>query len=210
MYLSILYLSQFISIYLSIYVRLSVCLSVYIYPCTNQFQKSAWKCNVYDRVLLCKTGYVNHMESRGRREQDALPLRLGNTTCVICSKVCKSLSGLNRLMVVHKNLLQEQNKTTCTVITPFVYYQCLQDWCWFEESFESQSWWLSNHLSVYRHVGMNASLLIFMYVCMYVYMYLYECLFISIYVSIYLFFYFFLDVYIYIYMYPPTYFLISF
>ena len=46
--------------------------------------------------------------------QDTLPLKLGDTTCVIYSK------ALENYTAVCKNLLQEQNQVAFTVINQFV------------------------------------------------------------------------------------------
>ena len=58
----------------------------------SQVQKPTWKSDVWDRVLLSKNGYINHMKSREKCEQDTHPLKLGYTTCVTCSKIYKFLS----------------------------------------------------------------------------------------------------------------------
>ena len=125
--LPFMYVCIYLSIYLTSYVRI------------YQFQKLSWKCNIYYLVLLSKIWYVNHMESRGRREQDAFPLSLGKTMCVISNKVWKSLSGLKRSTAVHKNLLQETNQLTFIVVitTLSSLPQGLPDYCWFTKSSES-------------------------------------------------------------------------
>ena len=77
-----------------------------------QVQELAWKCNVFDHVLLSKAGYVNHMKFHWECESDILSLRLRDNCCVICSKVCKSLFGFKGHMAFYKNLCKEPNKVT--------------------------------------------------------------------------------------------------
>ena len=58
-----------------------------------------WQCNVCERVLLSKAGYANHLKSPNisQKQSDCinlLPSPSTETTCVICSKVFNSVSGL--------------------------------------------------------------------------------------------------------------------
>ena len=49
----------------------------------SQVQEPTWRCNICDHVHS-KAGYVNHINSCKICEQDTLPSRLGDITCVIC------------------------------------------------------------------------------------------------------------------------------
>ena len=76
-----------------------------------------WKCEVCERIMLSKAGYVNHAKSHFRQQNQAayeniLPPRPADTTCVLCSKVCKSACGLKRHIVVHKNDIQQTSLKT--------------------------------------------------------------------------------------------------
>ena len=107
----------------------------------SQVQESDWSCDVCDRILLSKAGCINHM-----KPYDTLPLRLGDTTYVTRSKVCKSFFSLKRHHAVHKNFLPESNQITSSVITPIVCHLCLQV-C--EDAAVAIDGWKS-HLRVHR------------------------------------------------------------
>ena len=65
-----------------------------------------WICEMCRRVLLSKAGYVNHMKSyTDRPSSSSVPQQPDGTVCDIFGKVCKSVSGLKRQMVVHKVFL---------------------------------------------------------------------------------------------------------
>ena len=62
-----------------------------------------------------------------------------DTTCIICSKVCKSLTTFKKRKVVHKNLFQALHQERSTVTSSFVCHLCfkgLQEYCWGEKSSE--------------------------------------------------------------------------
>ena len=80
--------------------------------------------DVCDHFLFSKAGYVNCMLSHRRCKQHTFHFRLDDATCIIYSKVCKSLSGLNRHMAIHQNFFHKPNPVTFTVITPFVCHLC--------------------------------------------------------------------------------------
>ena len=67
---------------------------------------SHWKCETCGRFLLSKAGYINHLKSHQRCPTANLPPQPDSTTCAVCSKVCKSIPGLKRHMVVHKDELK--------------------------------------------------------------------------------------------------------
>ena len=77
-------------------------------------------------ILFLRPEYFNHMQSHERYEQYIIYLSLGDTNCVICSKICKSLCGLKRHMVVYENLIKELNQVASTIIIPFVCYLCFK------------------------------------------------------------------------------------
>lgn len=53
----------------------------------------SWKCKRYDCILLSKAEYINHLESHEREPSHAMPpLQPGDTLCVMCSTVCKSVA----------------------------------------------------------------------------------------------------------------------
>ena len=90
--------------------------------------KPSWKCNVCERVLLSKAGYVNHLKSHaGSNNQSSytnLPPRPDSTTCVICRKVCKSASGLKRHMHVHKKDIVQPDPINPIKTTEFICHIC--------------------------------------------------------------------------------------
>ena len=93
---------------------------------TMLVQKHAWRCNVYDRILLFKTEYVNHVKFHERYEQDTLHLGRGYNACMIWNKICKSLSCLKRYMVMPQTIFQELTQVSSIVITLFDCHLCLK------------------------------------------------------------------------------------
>ena len=94
-----------------------------------------WLCENCGRLLLSKAGYVNHLKSRENILQNTLVRpQFDTTTCVICSKVCKSISGLKRHMSIHNDVLLQPDPIN-PVKTAFVcHLQILQVGCWFTKS----------------------------------------------------------------------------
>ena len=83
-----------------------------------------WLCEKCGRVLLSKAGYVNHLKSHENNPQNTLVRpQFGTTTCVICSKVCKSISGLKRHMNIHNDVLLQPDPIN-PVKTAFVCQLC--------------------------------------------------------------------------------------
>ena len=77
------------------------------------------------RVLLLKAGYVNHMKSHiDRPLSSSVPQRPDSTVCVICDKVCRSASGLKRLMVEHKDSISHVDPINPFKILTFVCHVC--------------------------------------------------------------------------------------
>ena len=69
-------------------------------------------CQVCGRILLSKAGYVNHVNSHNKPQNQAayahaLPQQPFDKTCSICSKVCKSAAGLKRHVSVHKDVIPD-------------------------------------------------------------------------------------------------------
>ena len=61
---------------------------------------ASWTCETCEtcgRVLLSKSGYMNHIKApQNEPISTYAPPRPGDTTCVICNKVCKSTADLKR------------------------------------------------------------------------------------------------------------------
>ena len=73
-----------------------------------------WDCETCRRILLSKAGFVNHQKSHAYQPPgDVLPPRPKETTCVLCSKVCKSVVGLKRHMLLHKAVIPQKDHEPC-------------------------------------------------------------------------------------------------
>ena len=69
-----------------------------------------WECETCGRILLSKAGFVNHQKSHAQQPPgDVLPPRPKETTCVLCTKVCKSIAGLKRHMLVDKAVIPQKD-----------------------------------------------------------------------------------------------------
>ena len=71
---------------------------------------TTWQYNVCGRGLLLQAGYANHLKSKNNLQKqsdctDLLPSPPPESTCVICGKVCKSVSGLKRHIYTHKDVI---------------------------------------------------------------------------------------------------------
>ena len=89
----------------------------------------SWKCDVCERVLLSKAGYVNHTKAHDSNIKQSsytnLPPRPTNNTCVVCNKICKSAPGLKRHMVVHKKELKHPDLINPIKTMEFICHICL-------------------------------------------------------------------------------------
>ena len=86
-----------------------------------------WKCDVCDRILKSKAGYVNHVKSHDpskRVNYNVLPPRPAENVCVLCGKVCKSASGLKRHMAVHKESIPQLDPINPVKCTSFICQLC--------------------------------------------------------------------------------------
>ena len=84
-----------------------------------------WECETCGRFLLSKAGYVNHLKSHAQQlPQDILPPQPGVTTCVVCSKVCKSTAGLKRHMAVHKDIIAQKDTINPVKTLSFICHIC--------------------------------------------------------------------------------------
>ena len=88
-----------------------------------------WKCQTCERVLLSKAAYVNHTKSHARTQQQAanvavLPPRPQDTTCVVCDKVCKTVPGLKKHMIVHKNVIPQTDPINPVTTLSFLCHIC--------------------------------------------------------------------------------------
>ena len=70
------------------------------------------KCSVCGRLLLSKEGLVNDLKSHGQWtnevDEEALPGRPRNHTCLTYGLVCKSADGLTRHSKIHKDVPQPE------------------------------------------------------------------------------------------------------
>ena len=85
---------------------------------------SHWKCETCGRFLLSKAGYINHLKSHQRCPTANLPPQPDSTTCAVCSKVCKSIPGLKRHMVVHKDEVKHPDTINPVRNLSFVCHLC--------------------------------------------------------------------------------------
>ena len=85
---------------------------------------AGWICETCNRVLLSKAGYVNHLKSHENNPPNTMVHpQPDRTTCIVCKKVCKSISGLKRHMNTHKDVLQQPDPIN-PVKTAFVCHLC--------------------------------------------------------------------------------------
>ena len=64
-----------------------------------------WLCRKCGRVLLSKARYVNHLKSHENNPHNMLVHpQFDTTTCAICNKVFKSISGLKRHINIHNDV----------------------------------------------------------------------------------------------------------
>ncbi|XP_044163874.1 PR domain zinc finger protein 5-like [Acropora millepora] len=75
----------------------------------------SWKCEICARILLSKAGYVNHKK---------LPSRPADTTCVICSKKCKTTAGLKWHMVILKKTIPFSSSVNPVTSLGFICHVC--------------------------------------------------------------------------------------
>lgn len=96
-----------------------------------------WKCGICDHILS-KAGYINHLESHKKQPSHAVPpLQPGDNVCVICHKICKSVAGLKRHMIVHKETdITAWSNQSCEDMRIYLssMFQAMQVSCWFEKS----------------------------------------------------------------------------
>ena len=98
-----------------------VCMYLKNFACDH----ANWICETCGRVLLSKTGNVNHMKSDiDRQSSSNVPQRPDSTVCVICGKVCRSSSGLKRYMVVHKDSISHEDPINSVKTLTFVCHVC--------------------------------------------------------------------------------------
>jgi hypothetical protein len=93
-------------------------------------EMKSWMCETCGRVLLSKAGYVNHQKAHTHAQCQSeytplLPPQPGNTSCVVCSKVCKTTSGLKRHMVLHKDVIPQTSKANPVKTPNFICHLCL-------------------------------------------------------------------------------------
>lgn len=74
----------------------------------------SWECGECDSILLPGAGYVNHLKCHHNNQKQANYINLphcsaDNTTCVIYSKIYRSLSGLRMYMMIHKRVVDPVN-----------------------------------------------------------------------------------------------------
>ena len=86
----------------------------------------SWKCEICARILLSKAGYVNHKKSheKGLGYANLLPSRPADTTCVICSKKCKTTAGLKRHMVIPKKTIPFSSSVNPVISLGFICLVC--------------------------------------------------------------------------------------
>ena len=83
-----------------------------------------WLCEYCGRLLLFKAGYINHLKSHENIPQNMLVHpQFDPTTCIICNRVCKSISGLKRRMSIHNDVLLQPDPIN-PVKTAFVCHLC--------------------------------------------------------------------------------------
>lgn len=84
-----------------------------------------WVCETCGRILLSKAGYVNHRKSHiDRPSSYNVPQQPESTVCVACGKACKSVPGLKRHMVVHRNSIPRPDPINPVKIFTFVCHVC--------------------------------------------------------------------------------------
>ncbi|KAK2550441.1 hypothetical protein P5673_028966, partial [Acropora cervicornis] len=71
-------------------------------------------------------GYVNHKKSHEKDlgYANLLPSRPADTTCVICSKKCKTSAGLKRHMVIHKKTIPFSSSVNPVISLGFICHVC--------------------------------------------------------------------------------------
>ena len=79
---------------------------------------------------MSKAGYVNHKKSHVKYlgYANLLPSRPADTTCVttcvICSKKCKTTAGLKWHMVIHKKTIPHSSSVNPLISLGFIYHVC--------------------------------------------------------------------------------------
>ena len=85
---------------------------------------ASWICETCGKVLHSKAGYLNHLKSLENNPQNTLIRpQFETTTCDICNKLCKSISGLKKHMNIHNTVLLQPARINPVKIT-FVCHLC--------------------------------------------------------------------------------------
>ena len=83
-----------------------------------------WTCDLCQRILLSKAGWVNHVKSHKEKNALDIPQTQSVTACTLCDKICKTSSGLKRHMMVHMNQTQRCESIKVVASTLFVCHLC--------------------------------------------------------------------------------------
>ena len=63
-----------------------------------------WLCEHCGRLHLCKAGQINHQKFHENIPQNVFRPLFDTTTCIICNKVYKSISGLKSHVSIHDDV----------------------------------------------------------------------------------------------------------